>query len=83
MVLLLFGMALVIGILVGIGARSWTQQYDSGPPTARFSVGLSSEAVDLGYKSEAAYISDRDRASAAQDAVLASGPGAQRLWENP
>lgn len=80
MILLLFGLAMLIGLLVGFGAHRWSQQYqdrpgDIGPP-------LSNEAAGLGYHSERDFSADRSRAAVALHQVLASSSEAQHLWEN-
>lgn len=83
MIFLMFGLAILVGVLVGLGARTWTRQYaerpilrdEERPP-------LPSVAVDLGYKREEDYQSDRLRAVQATLEVLQGPPGGQRLWEN-
>lgn len=88
MILLLFVVALVIGVLVGLGARSLTR-YDGEPSVAREGqadrqpAAVSAEASALGYRSDRDYSSDRQRASFALGRVMAGVAGEQRLWENP
>lgn len=88
MILLLFVIALVIGILVGLGARSLTR-HDGGASAAHQSqadwqpAAVSAEASALGYRSDWDYSSDRRRASFALGRVMAGLAGEQRLWENP
>ncbi len=77
MILFLMFLAVALGLLVGLGARTWTRAaIDRG--AAR----LSSEAADLGYKAERDFLVDRGRAEVALGEVLASPAGAQRIWEN-
>lgn len=79
LILVLFGVALLIGILVGLGARSLTSpDTDRGPEEGR----LSAMAAHLGYHTEWDYAGDRKREAAALRQVLGAPPGAQHLWEN-
>jgi hypothetical protein len=82
MILLLFGLALVIGLLVGLGARSLTREYARHPQAPHGGHSLPAEAAELGYHSEQDFASDGKLAALALAEVLDAGPGAQRLWEN-
>ena len=83
MVVLLFILSLAIGVLVGIGASSFSR-YDSAstnqgqhhaPPLSRI-------AAELGYAAERDFENDNVRANNATVQVLLAAPGTQRLWEN-
>jgi surface antigen len=78
MIGLLFALALVVGVLVGLGAHQLSR-----PRDGRLSPGaLSASAIDLGYKTERDFRMDSQRAETALAHVLAAGPGAQELWDN-
>ena len=82
LVLLLFALAVVIGLLVGLGARSLTREYARHPQAPHGGHSLPVEAVELGYHTEHDFASDGKLAAVALAEVLEAGPGAQRLWEN-
>lgn len=79
--LLLVLLAILIGVLVALGARQWTHRLDRGQPRSGGS-GISTEATNLGYHHERDFQVDQDHASQAQALALDGPPGAQRLWEN-
>lgn len=79
MIVLLFAMALVVGLLVGLGARQLTHRYSTNRQTTGE---LPAAAVDLGYREARDYRIDTERASLALSDVLAAEAGSQRLWEN-
>jgi hypothetical protein len=83
MVLLLFLMALVVGVLIGLGARRLARLDLERANIRHSQQPLSSEATDLGYKVERDYRIDGERAAAALGDVLGDTGGSQRLWENP
>jgi hypothetical protein len=77
----LFVLAVVIGMLVALGARQWAHRLDRGLPQSRGSA-ISAEATNLGYRHERDFHVDQEQESRAQAQALAGEPGAQRLWEN-
>ncbi len=82
MIVILLGVAVLVGLLVGLGAHQLTHQPTSRPATARLTAPPSSKAVDLGYKNERDFSVDTQRTAEALEDVLDANPGAQRLWEN-
>lgn len=81
LILLLFLLAMLIGVLVALGTRQWTHRLDRGQP--RFGGSdISAEATNLGYRHERDFLVDQDHASQAQALALDGPPGAQRLWDN-
>jgi len=82
LILLLFALAVAIGLLVGLGARSLTREYARHPQAPHGGHSLPAEAAELGYHSEQDFASDGKLAAVALAEVLDAAPGAQRLWEN-
>jgi hypothetical protein len=80
MVVLLIALALVMGLLVGLGARELARHHDTLRRPGRGE--LSAGASELGYKTERDFRIDSERADLALIDVLAGQPGSQRLWEN-
>ena len=81
-IVLLFGLAVLIGLLVGFTAQRWATDPDF--VAWRFRSGTVSKAAsDLGYKAEGDYQADRQRERATIDRLLTMPVGSQALWENP
>jgi hypothetical protein len=79
-IFLLFAMALVVGLLAGLGAQRIVQNY--GRPAALRSGATPKEIVDLGYNSETDFKADHAREQAVITKLLVSPVGSQMLWEN-
>ncbi len=81
LIAVLFGMALVVGLLAGLGAQRYMR--DFGHPVAIYQGSAPKEIVKLGYTDVAAYNIDHAREHAVIDKLLAAPVGSQMLWENP
>jgi hypothetical protein len=81
-ILLLLGLALLVGLVAGLGAQRYTQHLER-PVVLYQHQGPSKTAAALGYDSDEDYIADRTRERAVIEKLLAAPVGTQLLWENP
>ena len=81
-VMMLFGFALIIGLLVGITAQHWATDPGS---TAYLKSGHSvpKDVRQFGYTSMSDFNSDHQREQATITHLLEAAVGSQSLWENP
>ncbi len=82
----LFLFALVIGVIVGLGANHLSQtrlSHQSGHAASRQDANVPAAAERLGYRNGPDFWNDEARAASALQEVLAAEAGAQRLWQNP
>ncbi len=82
LILLLFALAMLIGLVVGVGAVRYNAEF--GRPMALYrGSSAPKEVIDQGYHNESDYNADRLREQAVLTRLLASPVGSQALWENP
>ncbi len=86
-VVAMFGLAVLVGLVAGLGAQRWAG-LDRRPlalrqgPVAQKPV-TQKEAVAEGYQTDADYLADHARERVVITRLLAAPVGSQQIWENP